>query len=265
MRAWLNLRLSLPARVAAFTAGLQALGYRVEMGLPGRPAVGDVLVTWNRIREGDACARRFEEAGLPVLVAENAAWGNEFAGGGWLSLARNYHNTAGRFPIGGPERWDALGVELAPWRTGGKEVVVLPQRGIGSPPVAMPRDWLERARRDGRVRLHPGQRECVPLAQDLANARQVVTWGSGAAIKALMLGIPVRSDMPGWIGEQDNTDAGRLAMFRRLAWAQWRREEIADGTAFGRLLGGGSLRAEVRAAETRPDPRRGLARVRRQA
>jgi hypothetical protein len=71
---------------------------------------------------------------------------------------------------------------------------------------------------------------------DLANAAKVVTWGSGAAIQALLMGIPVISEMPGWIGEQDNTDAGRLAMFRRLAWAQWRHEEIGSGEAFHWLL-----------------------------
>jgi hypothetical protein len=62
-------------------------------------------------------------------------------------------------------------------------------------------------------------RECVPLEIDLANASKVVTWGSGAAVKALIWGIRVESHMSKWAGEQDNTDAGRMAMFRRLAWA----------------------------------------------
>ena len=104
--------------------------------------------------------------------------------------------------------------------------------------MAMPHDWPERVRKaaGGRVRSHPGTKVCVPLEDDLANAKQVVTWGSGAAIKALLWGIPVQSDMPGWIGEQDNTDGGRLAMFRRLAWAQWTLAEIASGEPFRRLL-----------------------------
>jgi hypothetical protein len=42
--------------------------------------------------------------------------------------------------------------------------------------------------------------------------------------------------MPNWIGAQDNTDHGRLSMFRRLAWAQWRIEEIANGDPFAWLL-----------------------------
>ena len=189
------------------------------------------MVTWNRIGEANRIAERFRR----VIVLENAAWGNGFLGGKWLSVARDRHNTAGMFPVGGPERWDSLGVELKPWRTEG-ETVILPQRGIGSPPTAMPMGWKGRAyaKFKGRVRPHPGTREARPLEDDLANCGRVITWGSGAAIHALMMGIPVTSEMPNWIGEQDNTDEGRLQMFRRLAWAQWRYEEL--GTAFKRLL-----------------------------
>lgn len=238
MRAWLNLRYTLADRVTAFRQGLERIGYEVLRGSTTTPADGDVLVTWNRIGSGQTAALAFEARGLPVLVAENAAWGNDFAVGHWYSLARNFHNTAGRFLVGGNDRWDALGVELAPWRTGGGEVVILAQRSIGTPPVAMPRDWPERAQAatGGRIRRHPGTKPCTPLEADLAHAREVVTWGSGAAIKALLMGVPVRSDMPNWIGEQDNTDAGRLAMFRRLAYAQWRLDEIASGEAFEWLL-----------------------------
>ena len=71
---------------------------------------------------------------------------------------------------------------------------------------------------------------------DLARCGRVVTWGSGAAIKALLWGIPVVSEMPDWIGEQNNTDEGRLAMLRRLAWAQWTMDEISEGVPFRCLL-----------------------------
>jgi hypothetical protein len=218
-------------------AGLRRCGYAVIDGLTESPRDGDVLVTWNRISAGERSAQAFEARGLPVLVAENAAWGNDFVGGQWYSLARGKHNTAGCFPAGDGSRWDALGVELTSWRSG-HEVVILPQRGIGPEGVAMPQGWAEKtqARVGGSIRRHPGRRPCTPLHDDLAHARCVWTWGSGAAIKALLWGIPVHSEMPGWIGQQDNTDAGRLAMFRRLAWAQWRLSEIESGEAFARLL-----------------------------
>lgn len=234
MRAWLNLRYALVERWQAFAVGLERLGYTVERGSTLTPGPRDALITWNRIGSGEQAAQVFEAAGLPVVVAENCSWGNE---GGWLHLARGHHNTAGCVRYGGSWRWDARGIELAPWQTG-SEVVILPQRGIGSPPVAMPRDWPARAKAmtGGRIRPHPGTMPCVPLREDLGDCRLAVTWGSGAAIKALMWGVPVESHMPGWIGEQDNTDRGRLEMFQRLAWANWRLPEIASGEALRWVL-----------------------------
>lgn len=238
MRAWVSLRNELHYRRDAFQNGLEALGYEVHFTTTQHPGPRDIFVTWNLYGPNEACALKFQRMGRPVLVAENAAWGNEFAGDRWYSLARGIHNTAGRSPYGGPERWDALGIDLPPFRTEGSEVLILPQRGIGPQGVAMPRGWAEKAHSTfgGRVRRHPGRRPCTPVEDDLANARMVVTWGSGAAIKALLMGVPVHSEMPGWIGAQDNTEAGRLEMFRRLAWSQWRLHEIQGGDAFRALL-----------------------------
>lgn len=230
--ASLNLRYSLTERVQAFERGLKRHGFETRPGL--QPA--DLLITWNRIGSVDHIANSY----ATVLVTENAAWGNGFLGRSWVSLARDRHNTAGMFPVGDDARWDRLGVELSPWRREG-ETVILPQRGIGSPPTAMPRGWPQDAyrRHGGRIRPHPGTKPCKPLKSDLDNAGRVVTWGSGAAIQALMMGIPVISEMPSWIGGQDNTNEGRLAMFRGLAWAQWTLDEIQDGSAFARLIDGG--------------------------
>lgn len=236
--AWLNLRHGVPERWAAFEVGLRRVGFLVERGTTLRPKPRDILVSWNRIHEGATSAVAFERAGNMVLIAENASWGNGFAGGHWYTLARSRHNTAGCFPVGGADRWDSLGVDLHPWRTTG-ETVILPQRGIGQPPTAMPMDWPRRAAKrfsGARVRPHPGRGPEIALEKDLASAGHVVTWGSGAAIRACMWGCRVTSEMPEWIGQQDNTDAGRLEMLRRLAWAQWQLTEIAHGRPFEHLL-----------------------------
>lgn len=232
-KAYLNLRYTVPERQRVYTAGLQRLGYDVRMGLCRNPEAGDILCTWNRIQEADEVARVFTERGCPVLVTENASWGNDFAGRRWYTIARDYHNESGRFPLGGTDRWDDLGVRLEPWRTSG-ETVVLPSRGIGPYVSRMPRGWA--LRQNGRVRPHPGRGVSIPLEQDLAHAGKVVTWASGAAIKALMWGIPVESHFDRWIGQQDNTDEGRLAMFRNLAHAQFTLEEIESGEPFARMM-----------------------------
>jgi len=230
MRAFLSLRYTVPERRAAFEKGLQRLGYEVIHGLPaGEVDPSDVLCTWNRIGHVNEVAKKFTK----VLVTENATWGNELAGDHWYTIARNYHNTKGMFPVGDKTRWDSLRVKLAPWRKPGGETVVLPSRGIGSPPTVMPRGWTA----PGRIRRHMGkQSEFVPLEADLAHASKVVTWGSGAAVKALMWGIPVESHMPNWIFSQDNSEYGRLKAFRDAAWAQWRVSEIEKGLPFEWLL-----------------------------
>ncbi len=233
-RVWLNLRLSLPERIRVFAEGFRLHGYEVCHGLTLAPKEGDVLCSWNLIGTAQGAAERFQAQGCRVLVTENATWGNGFAGDRWLTIARDRHNTAGKFPVGGPERWDLLGVELEPWRREGGETVGLTQRGIGPAGTAMPRYWMPP--KCDRIRPHPGRNAAKPLAEDLAKASKVVTWGSGAAVQALMWGIRVESHMPGWIAGQDNTDAGRLKMFRALAFAQWRWSEIDNGEALQWLL-----------------------------
>lgn len=237
--AYMNLRGRLPEREHAFRSGLERVGYSVTHGATTSPKDGDIYVTWNRIGQGNDIANAFTASGNTVLVTENASWGNGFLGQKWLFLNKTLHNTAGLSPVGGPERWDSLGFELQPWRTTGEETVILAQRGIGSPPVAMPRGWPQDAlrRHGGRIRVHPGNKpHPIPLSIDLANAKMAVTWSSGAATEALRMGIPVISEAPNWVGAQDNTDEGRLAMFRRLAWNQWRLSEIESGEAFAWML-----------------------------
>ncbi len=219
-----RLRPALHTRFEAFNSGFRALGYKESSA-----DKCDVLLIWNRRAMDHTLAKACEARGGTVLVAENAAWGNDFMGGHWCSLARGFHNERWRFKQGGDERWDSLNVPLAQWRPEGGEVIGLPQRGIGLHGHAMPLGWVPKG--CTRIRKHPGARPCKPLEDDLAQASKVVTWGSGAAIKALMWGISVESHMPNWIGEQDNTDDGRLAMLRRLAWAQWRIAEIESGEA----------------------------------
>ena len=252
MRALCLIRSAPVYRHQSFCRGLQAAGYELVARLD-RPTPDDVLVIWNRYGSWDEQAKRFEAAGARVVVVENGYLGKDWLGGTWFSMALGHHAGAGRWVYGGSHRWDALGVDLGPMRTGGKEIVILGQRGIGEPGIASPDRWAEqtRAKVGGRIRPHPDVRGVaqVPLADDLRRASAVVTWASSAALRALLLGIPVYYEMPKWIGGtaacplakwpasawQNSGD--RLEMFRRLAWAQWRLTEIESGVAFGHLLG----------------------------
>jgi hypothetical protein len=251
LRAALLIREAPVYRRNAFYEGLRQVGARAESS--ARAADHDVLVIWNRYGPYDAIAREFEAKGKPVIIAENGYLGRDWRGGHWYAMARNFHNGAGTWPDGGPERWASMDVPLDPWRNTGGEVVVLATRSIGPPQFAEPRGWsaqvcaeLNRAGHVARVRPHPGERPAVPLADDLATAQAVVTWGSGGALKALQMGIPVFHGFSKWIGAAAAAPynarltgaflGNRTPMFERLAWAMWSTDEIASGVPFKCLL-----------------------------
>lgn len=238
-------------RQSAFQHGMRVNGYEVRVHISD-PRPGDVLVIWNRSFRGAEDAQHFERAGATVVVAENGYLGKGWRGGNWYSLALGHHAGVGSWPHGGPSRWDSFGVELAPWRTGGTETVIIGQRGIGEYGIKSPDGWAEGAqqRYGGRIRPHPGKHnKGGPLADDLVNARCVLTWASSAALQALALGVPVYYELPGWIGagasrplaefdkEPLRDDAARLEMFRRMAWTMWQIDEIDNGTALAHVLG----------------------------
>lgn len=234
-------------RKADFIAGLHACGFEVVHNLP-KPRPGDLVVVWNRHGANNATASAFEQAGATVLVAENGYFGKNWMGRKWFALARGHHAGGGEWNHGGPERWDSWGVELAPWREG-RETLILDQRGIGEPGIASPHGWADHvmASIGGRVRRHPGAKDpAVSLADDLADARCVVTWHSGAALLALMLGVPVFYGFPQWIGagaarplaefDKGPLHGDRQTMFRRLAWAMFTDEEVRNGKAFDQVI-----------------------------
>lgn len=239
-------------RTDAFTAGLERVGFSVTTRRPAKVEPGDVLVLWNRRPADEHLVAQYLRAGGEVLIAENGYIG---PGRKLFALAKRAHNGGGSWREGGPERFDSLGVELKPWREAGEHILVLGQRGIGSAGVAQPKSWLHSTvrrlqagtKREVRLRRHPGH-QGEPY-EALSGAHAAVTWGSGAAIKALAAGIPVFYGFGGWIGapaalplagaELERPlmdDEARLAMFRRLAWAQWSVEEVASGEAFAWLL-----------------------------
>lgn len=262
----------------AFVAGLREAGFGL-VPMVTKPAPEDVLVIWNRYGEFDQEARRFEAAGAAVIVAENGIIGateNEYAkqydvaGNQLYTLALNYHNGGGRWWIGEPGRWRQQGISIRSWREtdddGRGHILVLPQRGFGHPKVAPPAGWAtarvaklkQLTHREVRLRPHPGNEPAKrPLADDLHGCWCVVTWGSGAGIKAMCAGVPAYSDWTQWvgfpsalplsaIGEADAwhwwqglplpDDAARRIMLDRLAWCQWSTVEISTGEPFRRLL-----------------------------
>lgn len=253
MHAAVILRTSPHYRKDAVVSGLLRCGYQVGDLPRPKPRPDDVLVIWNRWKTDDFYAKRYVAAGAKVIVLENP-YVSPVSGEEFFAAALTNHNGAGTWYQGGPERWASFGIELKPWRRTGGEILVLPQRGIGAPGVAMPADWVadvtSRLRqvtdRKIRVRPHPGAARTDP-AEDLKAAWAAVTWASGAGIKSIIHGVPVFHDMAKWIGapaarcglsEIETPFVGdRLPMLERLAWAQFSASELQTGEAIRMLLG----------------------------
>jgi len=263
-RAWCLIREQVHYRREAFLQGLAAAGYEIaqsarEEGNPNfsRSGAGDVLVIWNRYGHYEDWAREFERRSGRVLVAENGYLGDDSNGRQHYALAVGQHNGGGRWHVGGPERWRALGIGLKPWRTDGGHILICPQRGIGPKDYVQRANWQHRladrlkgvTKRPVRIRPHPGnvpQAEArASLARDLDGCWAMVTWASGAGIHALVAGVPVFYEAPYWIlagaGERSVLDIdnphylAREEAFVKLSWAQWTLAELATGEPF-RLL-----------------------------
>ena len=249
-------------RADALAAGALALGMDVTRDRGVRPRPGDVLVTWNLHRGQSSLVEQWHAVGGSVLVMENGYIGADDDGRQLYALARDAHNGAGRWYVGGFERWHSLGIVAASAIDYDRDgyTLVIGQRGIGSAQMRSPSTWhhnvgapAARGRWPGTpvvIREHPGQhRSARALEDDLAGAARVLIWSSACGVSALVRGIPVWFDAPTWIGRQG---AQRLAALhsetiatrptdpryalRDIAWAQWRLAEIASGEALGRLL-----------------------------
>ena len=227
-----------------FEAGFAAAGYEIVSHNPN-PAPDDVVVAWNRKFSNEQQIARYERAGAKVIITENGYIGRDAGGHRLIALAHNHHLGAGRWFVGRDPRWRQHGFDVKPWRTGGEEIVILAQRGIGN---AKTLDWAEdlandlrrRQKRPVRVREHPGKAH-TPVEPDLERAHAVVTWSSAAALYALAFGVPAFHLMPNWIGAPasvfgvDNLESpykgDRTPAFHRVGWAQWTQDEIRSGEA----------------------------------
>lgn len=163
----------------------------------------------------------------------------------------------------GPDRWEALGVQLKPYSRGDKVVVCAQVPHDASVDHTDHLQWVfETTKRLKGItnrpivfRPHPlfklppipgcefSQR---PLAEDLRDAHAVVTFNSNSAVEALIEGKPVFAFDEGsmvWELASRNLDdieepkyPGRQEWARNLAYCQWTPEEMRQGLAWKHLF-----------------------------
>lgn len=156
------------------------------------------------------------------------------------------------------KRFASLGIEIKPWRTAGRHIVVCPQsddfmRRI----VGYNGDWLADItqalllRTERPLKVRHWQRDkaaaAATLHEDLRDAWALVTWSSAAAIEAILAGIPAVvsgqcAAKPVSIQMDDIDDADPRGIDRHewaavLADNQWTLDEFRRGVAWSALHG----------------------------
>jgi hypothetical protein len=91
-------------RKHVYQAGFKACGYTPIEQHHYRPTPEDVLLIWNRNKNREAIAKRYEDVGATVLITENGYIGKTKA------LAVGHHSGVGSWHVGEEDRWSKLGV-----------------------------------------------------------------------------------------------------------------------------------------------------------
>lgn len=267
----------LSAYMAAVMSGLMRHGVQVTNlnhihQVPPRVVNPDIAMAicwgWRRGKE-------LQARGYNVLVVERGYIGDRRE---WTSLAWNGLNGRGDFCLEGgvPERDAAraalLDGVLRDWRgekPRGTDCILIMEQVLddmsleGRDLTPWYRDVALQARRRFNLpvllRPHPvavakGRRVRTglaesrgSLAEDLARAWGVITWNSNSAVDAVLAGVPALSADEGsmaWaVTAHELADLGQIRPDReiwanRLAWCQWRLEELAAGEWWERMRAG---------------------------
>lgn len=142
------------------------------------------------------------------------------------------------------DRWDVLRTPVAPWRKGGRHIVLaLPTLtySVSHPGVV---GWTDRTLAalktltDRKIVIRDKESN-KPLQSDLEGAHALVAHGSIAAVEAVILGCPVFVDASSAAALVGQTDLklieqpiypDRERWLRSLAYSQFNEAELVDGT-----------------------------------
>lgn len=236
-------------------------GY-VECDLAVVFGVGKRQVPQSHARGAIIYEHRFRER-KPIIIVERGFVNRaEYYG-----VALNGLNGLGDFrnEDSPPDRWEKLGVEIKPWKKGGKYALICGQVPWDasvqhSDHIQWCRDVWERV--EGleipvRFRPHPEVKGKIDYGlpekdttwdEDLADAMCVISYNSTAGALAALEGIPVFAMDPGsmaWpISNKELTKEAleapvlhdREQWAYNLAYAQWTAEEMRQGIPWQRLL-----------------------------
>lgn len=242
---------------AALAEGLKSHGINPILTI-GNYARTKHVACW-----GWRLGKALRAAGHEVLVMERGYLGDRFE---WSSLAWNGLNGRGEFGKA-PEDSSrfADNFTMQPWKQGGDYILIMGQ--VPGDASLQGRDmmpWYEQAAREAadkyglpvQFRAHPlaarkGHRQKLrnatqstgELSDALAGAAVVVTFNSNSGVDSVLAGVPtVAVDQGSMAWDVTGRSIGdcvtpeRDAWASRLAWCQWRLDEISSGAALNGLI-----------------------------
>jgi hypothetical protein len=205
----------------------------------------------------------WKRKGTPILVMERAYLPDRME---WTSMGWDGLNGRARFPgcRDSGERFEKHWPgHLKPWKLDGSYALVCGQvRGDASLSGVNFDEWTEKTtgellqlgyqvllrphpRQNGGMGIPRGARGSLgaSLESDLSGASLCLTYNSNAGVEAVCAGVPTITMDEGsmaWQVTGHSIAAGKLMPDRtqwahRLAWCQWRMDEISDGTAWEHL------------------------------
>jgi hypothetical protein len=233
--------------IRAFAEGI---GCRIAYAEDEPPVLQDVPVVWGVLRDSDRILAQARAQSLYFFYIDHAYF--DRGHGNSYRITRNGYE-AGPIRCCPNDRFASLGVGIAPWRKGGREIIVCPPTEYFMQAHGCP-DWLEttlaalRTLTDRRVivRQKPQSGEAVvPLPTALETAHALVAHSSNVAIEAACLGTPVFVASTSAAAPVGRTNLSmietpaypdREPWLAHLAYNQFALDEIRDGRAWRLLL-----------------------------
>lgn len=141
------------------------------------------------------------------------------------------------------DRWDALKIEVRPWKRGGDKIVIADtlsdywdMYGLKGWPQRIAEEIKRYTKRPIVIR---SKESSIPLDKELESAHCLVAHGSIAAVESVIMGCPVfvdPSSAASLVGKTDFSDIEnpiypeRQAWLNSLAYCQFNEQELVDGT-----------------------------------
>lgn len=230
----------------AFAAGSNLPLVTVDRGLlPGG------MVTYGNLRGLKELLDQAIREGRPYVYADNGYFKPGHYDGyyrcTWNALQHDGSGDAS------PQRWEALGKTIRPWRPSGSFVMVCPPGALYASMHGFDREaWLSNvlitltANTDRRivVRQKPTKGRDEPLWKSLRDCHALVAHSSNSAVEAVLYGVPVFCTDPCAAYAMGEPDVSRIESPKfpdrdqwafNLAAAQWNLIEMRDGTCWAQL------------------------------